>query len=402
MLTDEGLAILTARLQKVERQRGPDNTLTRASRASVMGVSIGTAARILGRNGNDKAVLVQVFACLGLPWSDHYCKPKLLEDVASVDNVLPEFSDSPRTPIQKALTAPTLFALLVTVAILAILSTQRAVGPSGGEIEGTPVHAKLEASRAAFLRGDYAIAEQYAKQSVELAKTTTPSAKLAYALSLEGDILAAEGRLSEAVILYKQALPFWDVLGKAQGYASLLESLGIAEARLGHLSQAKGHFERALWHRQVVNDPGVEAGLLRDLGSIAAVQGDFKTARKKYHEASQVIASRRGEAMHTDLRALKALLLRDEGKYDQALVELEDCLRAWQTEGHPRWVATTLFQIATVQASSGQINLAQRTLRSARSYFRKVGDVRGVQQCSKWLAGGPSSSDLASRLEEFF
>lgn len=404
-LTDEGVELLMGRLQKVAQRSSPEVRLTRASRATFMGVSIGTAARILGQKGNDKMLLVQVFDSLGLTWDDRYCEVKPLDNEEPLTETLqerePEALPAPPIPRRRKFTG-VLVAMSVVAPLAGLLWVKTMGSQPVAQADTEPsAHTKLDASRAAYLRGDYQEAERLASEAVEQAKTTTPSAKLAYALSLEGDILAAGGRLDEAIVRYKQALPFWDVLGKAQGYGALLESLGIAEARLGRLAEAQGHFEEGLKHREAINDSGVEAGLLRDLGNVAAVRGDLAGARRKYQEASLVIAHRPEELMHVDLKALQALLLRDEGKFDEALAELQQCLRVWQEQGQARWIGTTLFQIATVHLAAGNLEQAEVAFRTAKPYFEKVSDARGVQECSKGITGS-TAPDLMRRVEEFF
>ncbi len=373
----------------------PDGRFTRMQRAELLGVSMVTAARILARSGNDKSVLIDAFRALGITWRDEFCE--LIPFEADAKSPPPEPTLTPHqrwTPGR----APTIAMALAIVLGGSLLLR----GSRSPQSPHDLLNQRLDRSREAFRKADFETAESYAASSVKLARNGSVADKLADSLSLQGDILAAKGRLEEAVVCYKKALPVWSVLEKDHGYGSLLESLGIAEARLGRLADAKSHFQEALRHRRGINDPGVEAGLLRDLGSLAAVQGDLETARKRYVEAKQVIADRPTEAMHTDIKALTALLDRDEGQYDRALAHLQECLDDWKKRGHERWMATTLFQMATVYATAGHDSLAGQYGDRARLLFEKVGDLKGARDCRNWLTPKFQLSDIGRRREEFF
>lgn len=393
-LTDEGLQLLEGRLREVWLKSGESGRLTRAARAAILELSVGTAERLLGQKGNDKAVLKQAFDRLGLPWDDGYCEPCPKDLEAEETSEPSESPKRPRSWIRPAIAAGALAIVGVGIFVSAL---PKPPDPAA------MVDARIAAIRKALDRADFVSAEKSAQEALRLAKHYRQAGNIAYSLQLGGGAMAAQGRLEEAVVSYKEALPFWTTLENAHERASLLDSLGVTEARLGRLDDAERHFAEALAVCRTVNDAGVTAGVMRELGSVEAVRGNFPAALKWYDAAIILIKDRAAEPMHVDLKALRALVCRDEGKHEQALKDLQECLSYWKQRGEHRWVATTLFQIASVHVVAGHRDLAEQTIRTAKGFFAEVRDKRGEQECEKWLAAkDPSVSDFNRRLEEYF
>jgi len=102
-----------------------------------------------------------------------------------------------------------------------------------------------------------------------------------------------------------------------------------------------------------------------------------------------------------DLKALEALLLRDEGKVGAALDELRQCLRYWERQRHPRWTATTLLQIASVHQASGDARSASQAIARAKELYQQVGDKRGVEECDARVSQYHSGGHVVS-VEDYF
>ena len=65
---------------------------------------------------------------------------------------------------------------------------------------------------------------------------------------------------------------------------------------------------------------------------------------------------------------------------------LRECLTFWKAEQHPRWIATTEFQLATVDLLSGDETNAVSLLTSSRSKYAELGDSYGEHNCNSWLS----------------
>lgn len=408
-LTDSALELLRARLQE-ERAKSPNGRLTREARADLMGVSVATAERILSRSGNDRTVLIDAFAALSLPWNDEYCQP-----LSPVPRALPAgeatLTGSPLTPPSKAALRP---SRLQVVAVLPLLLAapwllqysmgSRFAGDNSRLIERrTAAVQAANAGREAYHRGDYGQASATAQRVFKVAKADQFADIAADALTLEGDVFAAQGRLTEALEKYREALPLWSTFGNIHGKGVLLEVMAVTEARLGMLAEARGHFLEGLEILQSLGPKHVHIGSLRGLGSVAAVQGDHALARKWYDDASRALDDQPDEAMQTDLRALQALLLRDEGRFEEARQELEACLEFWRKRKHPRWQATTHRQIASVLILAGDEDRAKRHATQALKLYNQVGDSLGAAEVEKLITEGREYvQSLTAKLEDYF
>jgi tetratricopeptide (TPR) repeat protein len=256
-------------------------------------------------------------------------------------------------------------------------------------------------------RNDFRTARDLVAEAVRLSRERRLADVLGDSLFQQAQLLQVEGRLSEAVATYQEALQMCKSLQEVELRVSVLENLGVAQARLGKLDEAEETLEECVQAlRQLQRPKASIAGPARYLGSVAAVRGDLRKARTWYDVASLELETKPDPGMIADVRALRALLLRDEGDYKRALAELRECLAFWQ--GRPdgpqtRWVAATLCQIASVHSAAGDQGQAEQELRRARKLYEQVGDRHGRAHCDQLLGKqGLYASSLPKRIEEFF
>lgn len=388
--------MLKDRLDEIWQESHSDRKLTRATRAGLLDVSINTAERILNQQGNDRAVLVHAFQAVGLRWKDEFC---VAREAGTEDGEAEEPQhEEPDPPRSVVVDLPRWYQkpIVIVLAIVAVAvlsgSIVRLRTPLADR-QRPIVNRMVKQAWEAFYAGDYRRASTLANEATEISKRHSFADAMAESLRLRGDVLAAEGHLEAAVRTYREALPLWKTFEVHHGYYSLLEVLGVAEARLGWLDDAEKHFEESLRGLQRLKDPGGTAGLSRALGSVAALRGDHDHALHWYEVASQALASHPDDAMKTDLRALRALVLRDKGHDTEALRELEACLTFWRGRGHKRWCGTTLYQMATVHEEAGRTEKAHELLSEARALFEQAGDQRAVDQCTRPLASRNRAED---------
>ncbi|MCC7436122.1 MAG: hypothetical protein IT363_15710 [Methanoregulaceae archaeon] len=402
-LTNHGLELLQARLQEERRALPQGSRLTREARADLMGVSTATAERILSRQGNDRNVLIEVFSNLELDWRDDYCQ-----------YVTPQPRTEPLPPVERnraedpSRSGNRRFAVLPVIAAVPLLllvgAHFRNVASEANilAIRNEAVHA-LSKGREAYTRSDYARANASVKKAMSQAKDISAADIAAEALTLQGDVLAAQGHLERALAKYREALPLWSTFDKTHGKGTLLEIMAVTEARLGMLDQARAHFLEGYEIVQSLGPTHIHIGSLRGLGSLAAVQGDRETAHKWYAKADSALDERSDEAMRTDLRALRALLLRDDGRFEDSVIELEACLKFWQQQKHPRWQATTWRQKASVLMLAGDEDRAKHCVSKAIDLYERVGDTLGAAECRRILdEGADYIRSQAGKIEDYF
>lgn len=408
-LSAEALELLKRRLDADWEGLDLGRRLTLNDSAALMDVSKGSAHKILHRSGNDRAVLEHAFKSLDLTWHEHFAEPMEARDRTGVpaedlfDNSL--LGETQLAGRRWLLRAKPVVGLVAVLAIILVVGSQaRSWLDSTAIANGKRVrYAEIDAARSAFNRADYDTAHKHSEKALRLAKQSWDANALSETLGIQGDIYSAIGRLEDAVDCYQEALKLRTSFQYAGGRALMLEALGVLEARLGRLDQAEKHLQESLAQFQTAQDPGGIAMASRGLGSVAAVRGDISVARVWYDAATAAVADRVGEAIHTDLKALRALLARDEGNFDLALRELEDCLAYWSRQRHPRWQAATLMQIASVHRAAGQEPGASAATVRAKALYESVGDRRGVEVCSEFLDRPTYTTRKAAfRLEEFF
>jgi tetratricopeptide (TPR) repeat protein len=288
--------------------------------------------------------------------------------------------------------------------VLAVIATTLLIALALGGMCTLPDHVRLNAKgREAYDEGDYPSALQWAAGALAASHGDRDGEALADALKLRGDVLAARGDLEKAIEVYRQTLPHWKAFGHREGYSAVLESLGVAEARLGLIDQAEARFKEALETAQGLPPEIHHAGKLRGLGSIAALRGDTATANRWYAQASHLVASRPEEATHVGLKALRALTLSQDGRHAQALDDLYECLDYWQSKRHLRWMANTFLQMAVVLTAIGDTRQARAALERSRELYSQATDARGARLTAGWLQRPDlGAGDPAMLTEAFF
>jgi tetratricopeptide (TPR) repeat protein len=397
-LTDEALAQFKTRLlERAQAERGKAET-TITAQAAYLEISRPTLRNILLQAGNDRAALREAFRRVGLPWRDEYGVPvgNTSPSATSPGSPAPAASDSALVaqPVKPGISRSLRWASAVAAILLVALA------PGGWLLLDqirTPVQAStrlrieivdlVERGRAAAEKSDYQEAIRLARRAVAVARDRMLADGLADGLFLWGGVLAAQGNLEEAEAKYAEAVAAWKVLRYQHGLGAVLENLGIVQARLGKTEQARASLEASIAAlRKVPDRNGSIAGPARALGSLAAIERDYRTARHWYDVSRRELIRYPDPGSDRCLRSLEALLMRDQGRHKEALAELERCLREWEQAAHRRWVAATLLQIGSVHRLAGDREKADASHRRAAQIYRRIGDRRGLEIAREALA----------------
>jgi hypothetical protein len=138
----------------------------------------------------------------------------------------------------------------------------------------------------------------------------------------------AEGRIDEAVRLYRSALPGAEREGEPVALGQLLHNLGLALEQAGEGSQARTVLERACALLNSVPAGGGHLGdTLRLLGSVEVELGNLE-AGLALHERAIAHHESRGEADgKTRAQVDFGLALKDAGRLSEALAYLDVAVR---------------------------------------------------------------------------
>lgn len=384
-LTDEANALLKQRLFERWEAGGKGGRLTREARAELLGVSVSTADRILSQDGVDRNTLVLAFKSVGLDWDDSRCEYV----VRSGDD------DAEPKAVEAEVPQPKLRSRMRWILWPALILCLLAAGPVYHEVTffrdqnylysliGV-FNKKMDGASEAFHAGNYPLAEDYIGQARKIALRLDSVEKVALARRIEADIAAAQGSLAEAKELYSEALQIRESMGDERSYPALQEALGDLETRTGDFKHAEIHLQKSLAGYQREKDPGGIAMAYRGLGSLAFERGQLDEASLMFSSAIGALQGK-GPAMEKDIEARQALVLRERGRYADARSVLQGCLTYWVKEEHPRWIAKTRWQLATVEAEAGNSRTARQLLVQAKEGYQRVGDRAGVADCDRAL-----------------
>lgn len=380
--------MLRKQLDEEWRSLNLEGRLTRGARAGLMGVSIGTAERILHRKGNDRAVLHDVFKQVGLDWDESFCEPMpgTANPLSTAGPANKETESDRRARFRltvPALSAGAFLGLYILFWTLQTGSTSQAVAP--GDL---PEVAREPLTRAwrLYHAGHYPEALRYLHVAESIASRRGEISVMAETRRLQGEVAAAEGDLLRALRLFDTALVLRKSFRFDQATASLLEVIGDAELRLGRFDDAEGHLTASYEGLVRLKDFRGAAATARTLGSLALARRNGTKAREWFSTSRSAMAGDPDPQLLLDLRAQEASILVLEGKARDAVPILEACLDEWRRRDHERWVAKTSTQLARALLATGDRARALRSVDVARKNFESVGDRLGVKECSDLAA----------------
>lgn len=407
-LTPEGLELLKAGMVRAWESDPNRSKLTREARADILGVSLGTADRIMKQQGVDRSTLSLTFKKLGLTWDDRFCelvsRGKGEPEEPSADHSSATLT---RTPFRQRPWRRALLAVGGVLAlVLAVALTQPPTPESKESIRHSGFLENLTAAEQAYHKADYAAARYHLAQVLTFVEENPKAPELSLALRLAGDVASSEGKYTEALNSYRDALVIRRRTNRQPNtIPPLLEAIGDTELKLQNYESATGYFSECLQGYKSMGDLGGQAMALRGLGSAAAGLGNVAEAKRRFNEGLAVIEGQDSAAMAADIRARLALVLRDEGRLDEAKTMLANCLDYWQEAGHKRWIAKTRYELGTVEYLLGRANVAMMMLSQSRADYESLGDEGGVDACQTWLsrvvadASARGAADLAEHSE---
>lgn len=202
-------------------------------------------------------------------------------------------------------------------------------------------------------------------------------------------------KLDAAEALYTSAVALFRRQGNTRAEGLVLGNHGLLHHRLGHLGEARSHFERALEIHRTVGNRSFEAN---ELGKIAAVlleDGQLVDARARFTEA---IAIQRG----TGNRQALAFFLGNGGIAEQLLgstgtaaTMLEEAVGIFRDVGDRRheglyrgYLGSVLVQVARLDEAAENFNDAAERVRDDPGFFEAVAILK---MALEFRAGDPDS-----------
>lgn len=180
-----------------------------------------------------------------------------------------------------------------------------------------------------------------------------------------GDPAAARPRLEESLAVATD-------LGSKLGISRCLSALARLEHDEGRYAEAHLRYEEALALSRDLGDKAGTAVLLARLAGMAQASGEDEEARSMRHRASEIVRENRDPAQIANL----ALVIVDQGHYDEARKLLEEMLALYRISGDRGTVAAALNFVGWTAYLEGDLAGARPVLEESVSIIREfAGEV---------------------------
>jgi predicted ATPase/DNA-binding NarL/FixJ family response regulator len=184
--------------------------------------------------------------------------------------------------------------------------------------------------------------------------------------TFQDDFAPAEAWCREGLELYRE-------LGDQQGMANALSYLGYAAMMMSKYAEARSLLEEALALFREVGDPVGSVAILNLLANVLLFEGAYA----RVHELLEESRLRSKEAGDVQNYAISLMLLGwallSEGELARAHICFEECLTVSREMGHKRNLANAILFLGTVAWLQGDVAGARSQLEESLVLFKEAG-----------------------------
>ncbi|MBI2892296.1 MAG: tetratricopeptide repeat protein, partial [Deltaproteobacteria bacterium] len=236
-----------------------------------------------------------------------------------------------------------------------------------------------------YLVGDYDEALAQFTAMLDVAWALCHRGKGGAALNRMARVHRARGRICLARRCLERALVLFRSVEDTRGIASTLDDLGSLAALEGDYEMALGRSAEALELRRSLSDRRGTAVSLHTIGTIETARGLFREAEACFDEALQI---RREiddlEGVAVTLNAL-GVVATERGEHERALVPWQEALETARALGYRRIVATILNNMGEAELLSLNLESATTLLTEAALIADEIEDKRVVTEVRRNL-----------------
>jgi len=273
-----------------------------------------------------------------------------------------------------------------------------ALAPNSGE--AARVTARL--GQALFWIGDFAEADAYCLQALEMARAADDTWLIAEALGKLGNTAILRGEYARGREYHTQSLAIARALGDGTLISHALSGLSDAAWRTGDSQQAMRYLQENLAAMQRLSDPVQKCHTWNMLGIVHAVQAQYVEATEAFGNALTIAREMADKIRLAQVISNLGEVALVQGDHARAVRLLAEAMSYSEETGNA-------YSVANISASLGLIAVAQGRLENAASAFKKTLDVGrrtdSVMLCLMALFGygriSAQSGDLRQALHLF-
>jgi ATP/maltotriose-dependent transcriptional regulator MalT/DNA-binding SARP family transcriptional activator len=216
------------------------------------------------------------------------------------------------------------------------------------------------------LKGEHGEAAESCRRAIGVLSTANgPVKSLAEARKQLGMVYLDQGALALALDEFKAVLDIYEASGDAVNAALAHECSGLALGKLGQLSSAGVHLEKARRAWQRLGNHKELATVLNNLGMLYYVQGEVEKALALFHDA--VGKARRSGHPRAEAYALASIadIERDRGAYDLAIEQYTLALDLAGDLGDTTLCTQVLTSLGDTHRLRGDLDKAEVLVRQA-------------------------------------
>ena len=199
-----------------------------------------------------------------------------------------------------------------------------------------------------------------------------------------GNQAFSQGRYSQAIELFNLALTLDSTVDNEAGIVRSNTSLAKSYLAMGELGIAETHGQRALVMAERMADQELEAQSTNVLGEVALAAGRPDIARGLFDEALTDLGEQTGVGSGAELAAVirhnLAAALKAEGRYDEALVELDLALQENLRLTKLIEAASNHYLAASIHSKVGRYDEALTNATEALILDRQMENSLGIAQ----------------------
>lgn len=232
-------------------------------------------------------------------------------------------------------------------------------------------------------------------RSATVARAQTPASRQAEAkeLSVKGNQQYRQGKLTEALSSYQQALAIYQEIGDLPKIGEKINNIGLIHRKLGQYNQALKRYQQALAIFREIGDRRREPTTLHNMGVVYRRLGMYTLALYSFQQA---IAIKKAPQSYQQLLeiyfsagdrvgAANSLLelgeiYAEQGEAERARSLYEQALALYQAIGDRSGEADSLYQLGEFYQKQKQIDRALELYQQALEIYQATGNIQGENQ----------------------